>query len=101
TVGGRAAYGAAFGGGSAALAPTGEVDDQKFVEQKAMQTAGGAAMGAVATPVVGAIVDRLGPVLDKVVNAVRGGPKMSESMILDRIRFELGKENIEFGNLPE
>lgn len=101
SVTGRAAYGAAVGAGSGALAPTREVDDQRFLEQKAAQMGAGAVAGGVATPVVGAIVDRVVPLVDRLVGRWMGGPKMSETMLTERIRFELGRADIDFGTLPE
>ncbi len=96
---GRAAYGAAVGGAGGAMTPTGEVDDAKFAETKAAQTALGAAAGGALTPVIGKLGDKLGPMLDKWLSK-KNAPAMSDEMIADRIRFELKKDNIEYTDIP-
>lgn len=96
---GRAAYGAGVGGASAALAPTNEPDDRKFGEQKAAQTVMGAVVGAAATPAIGALTDRIGKIVDRML-ASRSASKMSDAMIADRMRFELAKDGIDINDLP-
>lgn len=96
----RAAFGFGVGGSSAALAPTGEVDDAQFANKKALQTLIGGGTGAVMTPAIGAIVDRGGPLIDKMINRFSGGPKLTEPQILERVRFQLGRENVDLNTFP-
>ncbi len=95
---GRAIYGAGVGGVGGAMAPTGEVDDRRFAEEKAAQTAFGAVTGALATPVLGAVIDRVGPIMDKWLSA---GKKqtMSPQLVIDRLRFELAREGVNLSDL--
>ncbi len=97
----RAGYGAAMGGASAAFAPTRQVDDKKFGEEKAAQTGMAALAGGVMTPAIGAVTDRLGPVLDKIVNVVRGGPKTSDAALMARIEFQLRRDGMDLDSFPE
>lgn len=100
TTAGRAAYGAMMGGAGGALTPTAEVDDRKFAEEKAAQTTLGAVAGGVITPLAGKVIDKLGPMVDRWL-ARPGKAPMSESLIMERLRFELKKDDINLSQLSE
>ena len=99
TMAGRAGYGAMVGGASSALAPTNEPDDARFAQEKAAQTVLGAATGAVLTPALGAVLDRVGPIVDRWIAASGRGPKMSEAVVMDRLRFDLAKDGVKLSEL--
>lgn len=100
---GRIAYGAGMGGLGAAMSPVPQsVPDSKFGAEKGTQTALGMATGAVVTPIAGKAIDLLGRATDRVLNAIGGRfRKINEAAIYDRLRFELAKEEIDIGQIPE
>lgn len=100
---GRAGYGAMLGGlGAAGVAPGPEVSMDQYGAEKAAQTGLGMVSGAVVTPIAGKVVDVLGKATDRVLNAVGGRfRKINDASIYDRLRFELAKEDIDIGQIPE
>ena len=98
TLAGRAGYGAAVGAGSAALAPTYE-PDARFAEKKTAQIVTGAATGAIATPAFGAVMDRVGPWVDRML--ARSASRMKPEAVIEKLRFDLGREGIRLSDLDK
>lgn len=100
---GRVGYGATLGGlGAAGVAPGADVPMEQYGTEKAAQTTLGAVAGGVVTPVAGKVVDVLGKATDRVINAIGGRfRKIDDASIFDRLRFELAKEDIDIGQIPE
>lgn len=72
SLGGRAVQGGALGAIGGGLQPVNVEENPDFAATKAGQVALGAATGAVATPVMGAIGDRIGRFLSSKIEAMRG-----------------------------
>lgn len=100
---GRMGYGAMVGGlGAAGVAPGPDVSMDQYGAEKGAQTGLGMLSGAVVTPIAGKVVDVLGKATDRVLNAVGGRfRKINDASIYDRLRFELAKEDIDIGQIPE
>lgn len=100
---GRVGYGAAVGGlGAAGVAPGADVPMEQYGAEKAAQTTLGAVAGGVVTPMAGKVVDVLGKATDRVINAIGGRfRRIDDASIFDRLRFELAKEDIDIGQIPE
>lgn len=73
TVPRMAATGAAMGATGAALTPVADEKSQKdFLETKASQVGTGAVVGAVATPILGKVLQAAAPYVERIVNRVAG-----------------------------
>ncbi|MGH1360982.1 MAG: hypothetical protein ACRBC3_19660 [Burkholderiaceae bacterium] len=99
TVGKLAGYGARVGAASAGAMPVN--DAENYWTSKGQQVAGGAVGGAVLTPIASKGLGVIGKWADQGVRKMFGGRKASEAEILSRIRFELGREDIDIGAIPE
>jgi len=74
----------------------------QYGAEKAAQTGLGMVSGAVVTPLAGKAIDVIGKATDRVLNAVGGHfRKINDASIYDRLRFELAKEDIDIGQIPE
>lgn len=102
---GRAAVGGGMGGVSALTTPVVNANSATLGGEKAAQTAAGVATGAVLTPAIGAVIDKIGPVADRVANYMRsqfmGGRRTDPAMVVQQVRAELGREGVNFDDIPE
>lgn len=102
---GRAGFGAAMGGASAAATPVVGATSETLGGEKGAQAAIGAALGAVATPIAGKAFDVLGDTIDKIghffADKFGKSAQVSQTQVLERLRFDLAREKINFDEFPE
>jgi hypothetical protein len=95
---GRAGYGMISGGLTGAVMPTNQPDDAKFAQDKMLQIGGGAALGGVATPLAGKVVDKAGPTIDRMIGKFNAR-KVTDADVLMSIKTELQQDGIDIGSL--
>lgn len=102
---GRVAYGAGAGVVGGAATPVVGADSKTLGQEKLAQEVIGGAVGAVATPVVGKAIDLIGTGIDRAAsflkNAAGKSQAVNPAVVLQRIRIELGKDNINLDDIPE
>ena len=101
---GKAAAGAGMGGMGAISTPVVNTPPEQFGAEKAKQAVAGMAAGAVLAPAASKAADVIGSVADKAINAARNamgrGEQVSEQIVLNSIRTELGRQNLSLDDVP-
>lgn len=101
---GKAVAGAGMGGMGAISTPVVNTPPEQFGAEKAKQAVAGMAAGAVLAPAASKAADVIGSVADKAINAARNamgrGEQVSEQIVLNSIRTELGRQNLSLDDVP-